>query len=364
MFQFQRVRGVAAVAVAAIAVAGCNAGATTITPGATSVAQATALPTATATAHATPAANPTAKPTATPVVTPATSPAPGARVVYTVIGNGKQLFSQLADGSDYRQVTTGPGNHVCPAMFPDAQTIAYCADAGGGYAELWTIKPDGSNDSQLTNLGGSALFPAVSPDGTKIAFSGSEGSDPSLEIYAVDAKMGSGLRALTSCAGGKPGCANSYPSWSPDGKRLVYSHQDDGDPEGGFGDNEQIWVMNADGSHAHALTTGPTPKHQRADWSPDGKWIAYASGIPGNEGIWVMRADGSKPTQLTGCKPGDPSTCAMDDWGPTWSPDGSQIAFLRFISETDRPIYIMNADGSGQHRLSPTSIMAGVPTWQ
>src|SRR5690242_5981829 len=252
MFQSQRLRGVAAVAIATIAVAGCNAGAAPITAG----PSAAALPIATAmaTAHPTPIATPTAAATASPVATPASSPAPGERIVYTVIGNGKQLFSQLADGSDYRQVTTAPGNHVCPALFPDAHTIVYCLDAGGS-GELWTVKPDGSNDTQLTNLGGTAFFPAVSPDGTKIAFSGNEGSDASLEIYVIDAKTGGGLKALTSCAGGKPGCANVYPSWSPDGKKLVYTHQDDGDPEGGFGDNEQIWVMNADGTHARALTT-------------------------------------------------------------------------------------------------------------
>src|SRR5262245_36591739 len=202
MFQSQRLRGVAAVAIATILVAGCNSGAAPITPGPSAVAQAPSIPTATATAHPTPAATPTAA--ATPVVTPATSPAPGERIVFTVIGIGKQLFSQLADGSDYRQVTTGPGNHVCPAMFPDAQTIAYCADAGG-LAEIWTIKPDGSSDTQLTKLGGQALFPAVSPDGARLAFSGYQGSDPSLEIYVVGAKTGSGLKALTTCAGGKPG---------------------------------------------------------------------------------------------------------------------------------------------------------------
>jgi len=359
MFQAQRLRGVAAVAIATIAVAGCNAGAAPITPGPSAAAQATPIPTAAAIAHPTPAASPTAA----PVVTPATSPAPGARLVFTVVGNGKQLFSQLGDGSDYREITTGSGDHVCPAMFPDGHTIAYCAQAGD-LAEIWTVKPDGSNDTQLTKLGGQALFPAVSPDGTRIAFSGHQGSDPSLEIYVVDAKTGSGLKALTSCAGGKPGCANVYPSWSPDGKKLVYTHQDDGDPEGGFGENEQIWVMNADGSHAQALTTGSTPKHQRPDWSPDGKLIAYASGNVGSEGIWVMRADGSRPTQLTGCKSGDPSPCATDDWGPTWSPDGSQIAFLRALSESDRPVYMMSADGSHQRRLSPASIVAGVPTWQ
>jgi len=79
----------------------------------------------------------------------------------------------------------------------------------------------------------------------------------------------------------------------------------------------------------------------------------------------VSNKDGSKPTQLSGCKPGEPSPCATaNDWGPTWSPDGSRIAFLRALSASDRPVYIMNADGSGQHRLSPASIVAGVPTWQ
>jgi Tol biopolymer transport system component len=363
MFQSQRLRGVTAVAIVTIAVAGCNAAAARTTPGPSAAAQATPIPIATATAPPTPAA--TAAPTATPVVTPATSPAPGERIVFTVVGSTKQIFSELADGSDYRQVTTGPGNHVCPAMFPDAQTIAYCGNDSGA-DEIWTVKPDGSNDTQLTKLGGQALFPAVSPDGTRIAFSGHEGSDPGLEIYIVDAKTGSGLKALTSCAGGKSGCANQFPSWSPDGKQLVYTHQDAGDAEGGFGENEQIWVMNADGSHAHALTTGSTPKHQRADWSPNGKWIAYASGQLNSEGIWVMHADGSKPTQLTGCKAGDPTPC-ISDYAPTWSPDGTRIAFLRDYStsgQTDRPVFVMNADGSDQHRLSPASIIVGVPTWQ
>jgi len=89
MIQSQRLRGVVAVAIATIAVAGCNAGAAPITPGPSAAAQ-----------HPTPTATPTAAATATPVVTPATSPAPGERIVYTVIRGGKQLFSQLADGSD------------------------------------------------------------------------------------------------------------------------------------------------------------------------------------------------------------------------------------------------------------------------
>ncbi len=363
MLQSQRVRGVTAVAIAALAVTGCTAGAAVVSQGPTATRAATPLPTTSAEAQATPAATPTPIAKATPVVTPSTSPAPGERIVFSVPGANKQIFSQLADGSDYRQVTTGPGNKVCPALFPDAQTIVYCGDTGAG-AELWTVKPDGSNNAQLTKLGGTAFFPAVSPDGATIAFAGNEGTDPSPEVYVVDAKTGDGLKALTSCAGGKSGCANLYPAWSPDGKKIAYTHQDDGDPQGGYGENEQIWVMNADGSHAHALTTGSVPKHQRADWSPDGKWIVYASGQRDSEGIWVMRSDGSNPTQLTGCKAADPAPCATgSDYAPTWSPDGTQIAFQR-QGTSDRPIFIMNADGSDQHRLSPPDIIAGAPDWR
>src|SRR6476661_10044553 len=74
-------------------------------------------------------------------------------------------------------------------------------------------------------------------------------------------------RCLTSCAGDKEGCASDYPEFSPDGKQIVFTHQDDYD--GPHGINQQIWVMNADGSHAHAVTTGSEPKDQLPTWSPD-----------------------------------------------------------------------------------------------
>ena len=126
--------------------------------------------------------------------------------------------------------------------------------------------------------------------------------------------------------------------------------------------------MNADGSKAHALTTGPEPKDQLADWSPDGGSIAYASGTSNNEGIWVMRADGSKPKQISGCVAGDAEPCAAGtDIGPAWSPDGKSIAFVRgfaAVGADDRPVFVMNADGTGQRRLSPEPILAAVPAWR
>ena len=67
-----------------------------------------------------------------------------------------------------------------------------------------------------------------------------------------------------------------------------------------------------------------------------------------------MRADGSSQTQLT-------DTSAYED-APAWSPDGRNIAFLR-AEGTDLEIYLMNADGSGQTRLT-SNLNAGRPVWQ
>ena len=276
------------------------------------------------------------------------------------------IFSVQPDGRSLKQLTTGTGNALCPAYSRDGRTIAYCADASGNF-EIWTMKPNGTSQQQLTHLGGRATFPDFSPDGLLIAFGGTEGSDATDQIYVVSAKDGTGPRALTSCAGFGPGCFNDTPAWSPDGTKIVFSHADDSNADGDP-TNEQVWVMDADGGNQHALTSSADPKDQVPDWSPDGSKIAYHSGGPGSGGIWVMNADGSDQHQVTGCKPADPSPCAGgDDFGTAWSPDGRMIAFLRdfrAVGGTDRPVFIVNADGSGQHRLMADSILQAVPAWQ
>ena len=131
--------------------------------------------------------------------------------------------------------------------------------------------------------------------------------------------------------------------------------------------NEQIYVMAADGSNAHAITTGPAPKDQVPDWSPDGSKIAFAKGYFGSEGIWTMGADGSNPHQLTGCGASDPQPCAGgSDFGPAWSPDGRKIVFLHDLTSlgiSDRQVTVMNPDGTGAHSISTPGLHA-VPTWQ
>jgi TolB protein len=307
---------------------------------------------------------------ATLAIAPALATYPGGvngRLAMGVRANGAaNIWTMRPDGSGMRQLTTGPNFKLCPSYSPDGKWIAYCATAGDAF-EIWTMKQNGTKQRQLTHLGGFATFPDFSPDASKIAFGGTEGTDPNGEIYTVNAQTGGSLHALTSCAGLPAGCFNDLPVWSPDGTKIAFLHAndvtEDGDPI-----NEQVWIMDANGQHAHALTSSVAPKDQVADWSPDGSKIVFHAGGYGNGGIWVMNADGSAQHQLTGCTAGDASPCATgDDWGPTWSPDGTKIVFLRDLGAlgiANRPIYVMNADGSGQHRITSAPIITGVPAWQ
>src|SRR5262249_23438678 len=83
-------------------------------------------------------------------------------------------------------------------------------------------------------------------------------------------------------------------------------------------------------------------------------------------GIWVMNADGSNQHQVAGCTASDPAPCANGDlFGPAWSPDGTQIAYLSTNGDgSDRPVMIMNADGSNAHRLIAAQSVQFVPGWQ
>jgi TolB protein len=284
-------------------------------------------------------------------------------------GGTFQIYSVKPDGTGLRQVTSGANAHLCAAFSADGRHIAYCGATDAGPWEIFTVDPDGGHQHQLTSLGGFAFFPDWSPDGRRLAFSGGEGSDQHDEIYVVDAHSGALQPQLTSCSADHAGCFNDYPAWSPDGTKIAYIHADDTDGNGNPV-NEQVWVMNPDGSHKHQLTHGKLAKDQVPDWSPDGSKIAFNAGFYGNGGLWVMNANGSGAHQLDGCanpKPDSAPCAAGDDFGAAWSPDGTQIAFardFRALGVEDRAVFLIDADGSHVHRLTTGPSMQAVPAWQ
>lgn len=127
-----------------------------------------------------------------------------------------------------------------------------------------------------------------------------------------------------------------YPVFRRDALKVAFVREVDGNPD--------IYVMNSDSSNTVRLTyhknNDTTP-----DWSYDEKYIIYASYRGGVYNILRMNADGTNLIELT-----DSST---NDFSPVFSPFGTQIAFLRQVSNTQARIMLMNPDGSNKHFVSP-----------
>src|SRR6266542_533118 len=129
--------------------------------------------------------------------------------------------------------------------------------------------------------------------------------------------------------------------------KIVFTSDRDG--------NDEIYVMNADGTAQTNLTNNPATD-ARPVWSPDGSRIAFASTRGGFFfDIWVMNSDGSgAPVDLT-------NTPAGSDVRPDWSPDGTKLTF--YFGDVGHDVYVMNADGSGRTNLTNSAASDFGPVW-
>ena len=195
-------------------------------------------------------------------------------------------------------------------------------------------------------------MPSFAPDGKTLVFSrcpasGSKGCG----IYRAQTN-GTGLTAITISP---PGVVNFTPVYSPNGSKIAFVSYARG------GILIAVYLMNADGSDIRELTP-PWIGGDCPNWSPDGEKIAFSSngcvgdhgaGFVRNEELWVINRDGTGLTRLTHTN---------HDWhgyfnsphdaGPSWSPEGSAITFARFSpSLANSAIYIIKQDGSGLRQV-------------
>ncbi len=246
--------------------------------------------------------------------------------------------------------------------------------------EMRVMDGDGSHQTRLILPSGrdTPWQATWSPDGSQIAFTHVRVGDRSpldddYDVWVARAD-GTGARSVVQGAG-----FQWLPHWSPDGKQIVYTDEPQGGPwmasgPGGlevgggllgpgfnFGQPAQvrqyahIWRVHADGTGPPERLTDGVGDDRAATYSPDGTKLAFDSARDGTTRVYVMDADGSDPRRLTD---------GGDDWGATWSPDGRSIAYNSWSPGLpDRQIWVMASDGSRQRQITNTPGPHSEPSW-
>lgn len=201
------------------------------------------------------------------------------------INDDDEIYIVGADGSGARNLTNDPANDWGPDWSPDGSWIAFNSDRDGGPLSGYLVRPDGTGLRRIA-IDGWFEYPSFSPDGRKIVF---EAPDSDYDVYVLDLETGDTVQ-LTDAPGN-----DGWPVWSPDGKTIAFTSQRDdcqwvpadqdcwrGDEPG---EHHDIWLMNADGTDQRRVTP---EVGQFVAWSPDGKLLLVSGHT-----LFAIRPDGT-----------------------------------------------------------------------
>ena len=205
----------------------------------------------------------------------------------------------------HEQLTTDPGVEWFPSLSPDGEWVVY-AGQGSGKWDIYLKSVGGQNPINLTqNVPDADDQPAFSPDGQRIAFRSSRGGGG---IFVMG-RTGEAVRRVTR--------RGYKPTWSPDGTELAYVTENvEMTPQSAYG-RSQLWVV--------GVASGEERQIEVVDavlpsWSPNGHRIAYSGRLDHPvRGVWTVKADGGDATAVT--------DHVATNWNPTWSPDGKYLYF-------------------------------------
>jgi TolB protein len=251
-----------------------------------------------------------------------------------------------ADGADLEisvPIQLTHAQNFDPSPSPDGKKLVFISMLCGK-EQLFTMDADGKSIAQLTRDDADHEDPAWSPDGKKIAFVLITRERTSIAVMNAD---GSNVDVLT------PKEHNTiHPNWSADSKQVIYCTNDDLAPP--KKNEAQINAVDVATKTIRPLITGGINTY--GSWSPDMKQIVFRKIIgEGNSEVFVANADGSNQRNLS-------NNPFFDGW-PAWSPDGKKIAFASNRRSHGYQIFVMDADGANVRLIANTEGRATAPRW-
>ena len=231
-------------------------------------------------------------------------------------------------------------------------------------SDLFVMSADGTGQTALVR-GSSATWSA---DGRKIAFHasasgtgkpinslpGAATTDSDIFVMNIDDFLKNRLRPKNIT--NNPAAIDDDPDWSPKGQKIIFTSHAITDNT----DNHvtaEIYVIDSDGTGKPSRLTTNAEEERAPSWSPDGKRIVFCCrrGGPDLE-ICIMNADGTGQMQLT--------ENTIGDLTPSWSPDGQKIVFHRRVGQRGQfQLFVINADGTGEKQLTFPPGLNAFPNW-
>jgi TolB protein len=310
------------------------------------------FPTGTPAATSTPASSGSTvvPPDDTPSTGSIPSPSPGdgltGKIVFTCqifkVQASNQICIMNADGSGYRRLTTDNGRqHYYPSLAPDGQSVVYAAFREENVYEIYEMSLATGNTKQLTSRLGVLNSPEISPDGKYIVFMRWTVNSNRNTINIMD-RAGNDPENLVRITGWDP-------SWSPDGKQILFASDMDG--------SIQLYIVDAKGKGLHRISNLPAMRG-RSDWSSQDLIVTY-SGEPWHREVYLMNVDGSNVRQFT--------PTGGNGQGASFSPDGQWVVFTAYYDHPNDDhgceIYVMRINGTDLRRLTDNDYCDYQPRW-
>lgn len=269
-------------------------------------------------------------------------------------GSSPGIFRMNASGTALTQLTMGID--AWPAAAPNGrQLVAFARDMDPNpdptavQFDIFSMLPNGTFQTNLTpQTASQEIQPTWSPDATQLAFATNR--DGNYEIYKIHADGSTPTRITTVSP------KNAFaPRWSPTNPNLlIFVTTNDTAPNA-----LDIWKINADGTGLTNLTQRPnfddgavspiTNLPSPPSWSPDGTKIAFTSNQTGSLDIFVMNADGTNIVSLnTFASSSTANLPTSNEFDPFWLPNGTEIAFV--------------SDRDGTFQIYKVSITTGTVT--